>query len=349
MHTLDDYDFDLPENLIALRPVRPRQASRMLVSNGEILDAHVSDLPDFLRAGDLLVFNNTRVIPARLSGERFRESPHGSGLASIEVNLIERISSETWMALAKPAKRLKDGDVVSFGNLNATVQSKDGGEVTLRFDKSGADLDSAIEAEGAMPLPPYIATKRPADDQDREDYQTVFARKSGAVAAPTASLHFDADLLARLNNVGVNTVEVTLHVGAGTFLPVKVQNIDEHKMHSEWGEVSAATARKINETLTNGGRIIPVGTTALRLIETAAVKRGEIAAWVGDTDIFIRPGYEFKIADGLMTNFHLPKSTLMMLVSALAGYEKVKEIYTHAIAREYRFFSYGDSSLLMRK
>ncbi|MEO1919444.1 MAG: S-adenosylmethionine:tRNA ribosyltransferase-isomerase [Paracoccaceae bacterium] len=244
MHTLDDYDFDLPENLIALRPVRPRQDSRMLVSNGEILDAHVSDLPDFLRAGDLLVFNNTRVIPARLSGDRFRESPHGSGLASIEVNLIERISSETWSTLAKPAKRLKEGDVISFGNRNATVQSKDGGEVTLRFDKSGADLDSAIEAEGAMPLPPYIATKRPADDQDREDYQTIFARKSGAVAAPTASLHFDADLLARLNNVGVNTVEVTLHVGAGTILPVKVQNIDEYKTHGEWGEGSAATSHR---------------------------------------------------------------------------------------------------------
>lgn len=349
MHTLDDYDFDLPEALIALRPVRPRQASRMLVSNGGIIDAHVSDLPSFLRAGDLLVFNNTKVIPARLSGQRFRESPHGTGLANIEVNLIERISGDTWMALAKPAKRLTAGDVISFGNLNATVQSRDGGEVTLTFDKSGTDLDASIEDIGAMPLPPYIASKRPADAQDRRDYQTVFASKSGAVAAPTASLHFDADLLARLETIGVNTTEVTLHVGAGTFLPVKVQNIDDHKMHSEWGQVPVAAAQMINETLTNGGRVIPVGTTALRLIETAAAKPGEIAPWAGDTDIFIRPGYQFKIADGLMTNFHLPKSTLMMLVSALAGYEKVKKIYDHAITNNYRFFSYGDSSLLMRK
>ena len=349
MYTLDDFDFDLPEALIALRPVRPRRASRMLVSNGEILDSTVSDLPDYLRAGDLLVFNNTKVIPARLSGQRYRETTHGSGMSNIEVNLIERISADTWMSLAKPAKRLKLGDVIRFGDLTAEVVLKNGGEVTLAFDKSGVELDSAIEMHGAMPLPPYIASKRAADEQDRADYQTVFATKTGAVAAPTASLHFDSELLTRLTQSGVNSTEVTLHVGAGTFLPVKVDNIEEHKMHSEWGEVPTSAAETINKTLAAGGRVIPVGTTALRLIETAAVDVGQIAPWVGDTDIFIRPGYEFKIADGLMTNFHLPKSTLMMLVSALAGYDKVKQIYAHAIETEYRFFSYGDSSLLFRK
>jgi S-adenosylmethionine:tRNA ribosyltransferase-isomerase len=349
MHTLDDFDFELPEALIALRPVRPRQASRMLVANGGIVDANVSDLPDFLKEGDLLVFNNTKVIPARLSGQRFRETSHGSGVSSIEVNLIERISRDTWVSLAKPAKRLKLADVVEFGELSATVVSKNGGEVTLTFDKSGEALDRAIDAVGAMPLPPYIASKRAADARDMDDYQTVFATRTGAVAAPTASLHFDSELLARLNRMGVKSTEVTLHVGAGTFLPVKVDNIKEHKMHSEWGEVSAEAAAKINKTLKAGGRVIPVGTTALRLIETAAVGVGKIAPWVGDTDIFIRPGYEFKIADGLMTNFHLPKSTLMMLVSALIGYDKVKDIYAHAINSGYRFFSYGDSSLLFRK
>ncbi|PCJ75431.1 MAG: tRNA preQ1(34) S-adenosylmethionine ribosyltransferase-isomerase QueA [Rhodobacteraceae bacterium] len=349
MHTLDDFDFDLPEALIALRPVRPRQASRMLVANGGIVDAKVSDLPDFLRAGDLLVFNNTKVIPARLSGQRTRETSHGTGVSNIEVNLIEKISADTWMSLAKPAKRLKLGDVIRFGDLAARVVSKSGGEVTLTFDQSGAALDNAIGVIGAMPLPPYIASKRAADAQDMDDYQTVFAKQSGAVAAPTASLHFDSDLLARLDKSGVKSTEVTLHVGAGTFLPVKVDNIEDHKMHSEWGEVSHEAADAINQTLKAGGRVIPVGTTALRLIETAAVQVGGIAPWVGDTDIFIRPGYEFKIADGLMTNFHLPKSTLMMLVSALIGYDKVKDIYAHAIDNGYRFFSYGDSSLLFRK
>ena len=349
MYTLDDFDFDLPEALIALRPVRPRQASRMLVANDEIVDATVSDLPEFLRAGDLLVFNNTKVIPARLSGQRFRETSHGSGVSSIEVNLIERISGDTWMSLAKPAKRLKLGDVIRFKDLCATVIVKNGGEVTLTFDQTGEALDQAIETIGAMPLPPYIASKRPADARDMDDYQTVFATRTGAVAAPTASLHFDIELLSRLDTLGVRSTEVTLHVGAGTFLPVKVDNIEEHKMHSEWGEVPSSAADIINKTLDAGGRVIPVGTTALRLIETAAVEAGKIAPWVGDTDIFIRPGYEFKIADGLMTNFHLPKSTLMMLVSALIGYDKVKDIYAHAIENGYRFFSYGDSSLLFRK
>lgn len=270
-------------------------------------------------------------------------------MSNIEINLIERISGDTWVSLAKPAKRLKVGDIVHFGDLTAHVHSKNGGEITLTFDLSGEALDRAIDSVGEMPLPPYIASKRAADARDRDDYQTVFATRTGAVAAPTASLHFDADLLARLDKLGVNSTEVTLHVGAGTFLPVKVDNIEEHKMHSEWGEVSPESAEKINQTLKAGGRVIPVGTTALRLIETAAVEAGKIASWVGDTDIFIRPGYEFKIADGLMTNFHLPKSTLMMLVSALVGNEKLKQIYAHAIDNGYRFFSYGDSSLLFRK
>ncbi|MHA1128973.1 MAG: tRNA preQ1(34) S-adenosylmethionine ribosyltransferase-isomerase QueA, partial [Alphaproteobacteria bacterium] len=350
MHTLDDYDFELPEALIALRPLSPRPSSRMLVASDGIVDTHVSDLPTFLRAGDLLVFNNTKVIPARLRGERFRASPHGSGIANIEVTLIERVDGAGWKALAKPAKRLKVGDTITFDEtLAAKVTGKTGGEVSLEFNLAGTELDAEIERLGEMPLPPYIAAKRRADERDLEDYQTVFASRLGAVAAPTASLHFDKPLLARLVDVGVRSTEVTLHVGAGTFLPVKVDNIDEHNMHSEWGEVSVTAAREINETIANGGRVIPVGTTALRLIETAATEVGHIEPWTGDTDIFIRPGFEFKVTDGLMTNFHLPKSTLLMLVSALIGYDRVRGIYTHAIAEKYRFFSYGDSSLLLRE
>lgn len=348
METLADYDFDLPEELIALRPLRPRPASKMLVADGAITDAIVADLPNFLRAGDLLVFNNTKVIPARLFGQRFRETNHGSGIANIEVTLIERTSLGAWKSLAKPTKRLKEGDVITFSDtLSAEVTAKDGGEVSLMFNQTGQALDLAIENTGQMPLPPYIAAKRPADLQDMTDYQTVFASRIGAVAAPTASLHFDGGLLERLAVKGVQSTEVTLHVGAGTFLPVKVENIANHKMHSEWGEVSESAADAINRTIKAGGRVIPVGTTALRLIETAAVRHGEMAAWTGDTDIFIRPGYEFKVTDGLMTNFHLPKSTLMMLVAALVGYDRIKEIYSHAIENEYRFFSYGDSSLLL--
>ncbi|MEE9454018.1 MAG: tRNA preQ1(34) S-adenosylmethionine ribosyltransferase-isomerase QueA [Paracoccaceae bacterium] len=350
MRTLSDYDFDLPEALIALRPVQPRSASRMLVANGGIRDAHVSDLPACLRAGDLLVFNNTKVIPARLFGQRLRDTNHGSGVANIAVTLIERTSDNAWKALAKPAKRLRVGDVIfcKFG-IEARVVARNGGAVSLAFNLTGQELDRAIAQAGEMPLPPYIASKRAADRQDMVDYQTVFARHNGAVAAPTASLHFDARLLENLTQKGVNFTEITLHVGAGTFLPVMVDNLDNHKMHSEWGEVSKAASDKINATLQNGGRVIPVGTTALRLLETAAVGAREIAPWFGDTDIFIRPGYDFKIADGLMTNFHLPKSTLMMLVSAFLGYAQIKEVYVHAILHKYRFFSYGDSSLLWRR
>lgn len=349
MLTLNDYDFDLPESLIALRPVKPRPSSRMLVSDSKILDARVADLRAFLRPGDLLVFNNTKVIPARLRGERRRETVSGTGIANIEATLIERLGPSRWVALAKPTKRLSLGDTVSFSDrFHATVVSKSGGEVTFEFNLSGEDLDHEIQLTGEMPLPPYIAGKRAADAADIEDYQTVFARHYGAVAAPTASLHFDQELLDELAANNIGSTEVTLHVGAGTFLPVKVDNLDEHKMHAEWGEVNEVAAAKINETIANGGRIIPVGTTALRLIETAADRSKHICPWIGDTDIFIRPGYQFKVTDGLMTNFHLPKSTLLMLVSALVGFDTMQEIYRHAIDHQYRFFSYGDSSLLFR-
>lgn len=349
MLTLDDFNFDLPEALIALRPLRPRPASRMLVWDaGSISDQHVSNLVDHLGPNDLLVFNNTKVIPARLNGARFRQTADGSGLAKIESTLIERLGPDSWLSLSKPAKRLAVGDPVEFSEaLSATVIDKNGGEVLLQFNLSGEDLDREIEAIGTMPLPPYIASKRAADAQDMLDYQTVFASRTGAVAAPTASLHFDEDLLAQLAANGVQSTEVTLHVGAGTFLPVKVENIAEHKMHAEWGEVTEAAAQKINDVLANGGRVIPVGTTALRLIESAAAGYKKIAPWTGTTDIFIAPGYRFNIASGLMTNFHLPKSTLMMLVSALVGLEETRTIYRHAITQKYRFFSYGDSSLLL--
>ncbi len=349
MLTLDDFDFDLPEALIALRPVKPRPASRLLVSDGTIRDAHVHNLPSFLAAGDLLVFNNTRVIPARLRGIRRRNTSSGSGEAQIEATLIERLGPDVWASLARPAKRLALGDIIRFtDDLSAEVTAKDGGEVTLRFSQSGEALDQAVVAIGEMPLPPYIASKRAADAADIEDYQTVFARRMGAVAAPTASLHFDETLLATLAEIGVQSTEVTLHVGAGTFLPVKVDKIEDHKMHAEWGEVTETAADTINATIASGGRVIPVGTTALRLIETAADRVGHILPWVGDTDIFIRPGYQFKVTDALMTNFHLPKSTLLMLVAALVGMDKMKEIYAHAISQHYRFFSYGDSSLLFK-
>lgn len=347
MDNLSDYDFELPEDLVAVRPAKPRPSSRMLVSQGDIQDAHVSDLPQYLTADDLLVFNNTKVIPSRLRGERHRNTQSGSGISKIEATLIERLSDNTWISLAKPAKRLSIDDVIQFSDqLKGTVIDKQGGEVTLAFSLSGPSLESAIVNTGEMPLPPYIAAKRAADAQDMDDYQTVFARNVGAVAAPTASLHFDENLLAQLSEKGVQSTEVTLHVGAGTFLPVKVDNITDHKMHSEWGQVTDEAANKINQTIENGGRVIPVGTTALRLIETAADRKGHIAPWMGDTDIFIRPGFEFKVTSGLMTNFHLPKSTLLMLVSALIGFKTTQDIYAHAISKKYRFFSYGDSSLL---
>jgi S-adenosylmethionine:tRNA ribosyltransferase-isomerase len=342
---LEDFDFDLPEALIALRPARPRSAARLLVATADaVADDVASRLGAWLRAGDLLGFNDTRVIPARLSGNRARA---GSPGARIEATLIAGMGGPVWRALARPGKRLAVGDRIDFGALGAEVLERDGAEVRLRFDREGEAFARALAEVGAVPLPPYIASRRAADAADAEDYQTVFAARPGAVAAPTAALHFDAGLLADLEARGVRRASVTLHVGAGTFLPVTAADPAEHKMHSEWGEIGEATAAAVRETRAAGGRVIPVGTTALRVLETAATGPGEIAAWRGETDIFIRPGYAFRVVDGLMTNFHLPKSTLMMLVSALMGTERMRAVYAHAIAERYRFFSYGDASLLL--
>jgi S-adenosylmethionine:tRNA ribosyltransferase-isomerase len=347
---LSDFDFDLPERLIALRPARPRPASRMLVARGcETEGCQVRDLPGQLRSGDLLVFNDTRVIPARLFGERQRGSSDGSGLAKVEVTLIRRDGAARWTALARPAKRLAPGDRLRFGGgLNAGVDEKRAaGEVALEFDRGGADLDAAIAGAGVMPLPPYIARRRAADARDTEDYQTIFARRPGAIAAPTAALHFDDALMSALAAQGVLSARLTLHVGAGTFLPVKTDTIAEHRMHAEWGRIDRETASAINAARAAGGRIIAVGTTALRLLESAATANDTVAPFAGETAIFITPGYRFRVVDGLMTNFHLPRSTLFMLVSALMGRERMQEIYAHAIRHDYRFYSYGDSSLLL--
>lgn len=359
---LSDFDFDLPEGLIATRPARPRSSARLLVAAGpQTLDRHVHDLPQFLRPGDRLVLNDTKVIPARLSGQRHRHGAAGDTTARIEVTLLEPRADGLWAALVKPLKKLHDGEEIVFSaELSAMIEARGDGQGLLRFNLTGSDFDAALAQAGAMPLPPYIAAKRPADEADKTDYQTLWAARAGAVAAPTASLHFDAGLMAALAAHGVVLTYVTLHVGAGTFLPVKVDDIADHKMHAEWGEVTAQAAAQINATRAAGGRIIPVGTTALRLIESAATERaghaqpqtggaatGVIAPWQGPTDIFITPGFRFRVADGLMTNFHLPRSTLMMLVSALMGPERIRDIYAHAIREQYRFFSYGDASLLL--
>lgn len=340
---LADFDFDLPEELIATRPARPRSSARLLLAQGDgIADRHVFDLPKILRPGDRLVINNTRVIPARLNGVRLRE---GAG-AKVEVTLMEP-ASEGWRVMAKPLRKLAPGDVVRFSDaLSARVAERGAEDARLVFDRTGADFDAALRAAGAMPLPPYIAAKRAPDAQDDEDYQTVFARRAGAVAAPTASLHFDEPLLAALRDRGVAFTEVTLHVGAGTFLPVKVEDVTTHRMHAEWGQVTPEAAAEIAATKAAGGRVIAVGTTALRLIESAG-RSGRLEPWEGETDIFIYPGFRFQVADGLMTNFHLPKSTLMMLVSALMGKDRIDRIYAHAVRERYRFFSYGDASLLL--
>lgn len=345
---LEDFDFDLPEELIATRPVHPRPAARLLhAEHGRIADRQVRDLPRILRPGDRLVLNNTRVIPARLAGERLRESRDGSVRARVEVMLAAPLPGGAWRVLARPLRKLAPGDRLEFGpDLSARVIAREAEAAVVAFDQTGAAFDAALDRAGQMPLPPYIAARRPADERDREDYQTVFARHAGAVAAPTASLHFDAGLLADLRAAGIDMTEVTLHVGAGSFLPVKAENLADHRMHAEWGELTAQAAAEINATRAAGGRIIPVGTTALRLIESAADGAG-VLPWRGETDIFIRPGYRFRVTDALMTNFHLPKSTLMMLVAALMGPEAIGRIYAHAIAARYRFFSYGDSSLLV--
>jgi S-adenosylmethionine:tRNA ribosyltransferase-isomerase len=345
---LDDFDFDLPEGLIATRPARPRSSARLLHADGPATaDRHVHDLPAILRRGDRLVLNDTRVIPARLTGERLRMTPEGEVRAKVEVTLMEPQADGSWSALAKPLRKLAQGEKILFSNdLSADVQELETG-LRLRFNLSGSDFDAALNAAGAMPLPPYIAGKRAPDERDREDYQTIWARRAGAVAAPTASLHFDEALIAALTEAGIDFTFVTLHVGAGTFLPVTVEDVTTHKMHAEWGEVRSQAAAEINATRAAGGRIIPVGTTALRLIESAAAPDGTMQPFEGDTDIFIYPGYRFRVTDGLMTNFHLPKSTLFMLVSALMGRERMQDVYAHAIRERYRFYSYGDSSLLL--
>lgn len=348
---VDLFDFDLPEELIALRPARPRDAARLLLlrDDGMIEDRFVRDAPALFRRGDLLIFNDTRVIPAALKATRPARDAQSPDVA-VSLNLIERVDGASWRALGKPGKRLKEGDALNFdGGLTATITAKgEEGELTLRFDRAGAALDEAIAQIGAPPLPPYIAAKRTPDEADRDDYQTVFAEKDGAVAAPTAGLHFTDALLKRLKAGGVESARVTLHVGAGTFLPVKAEDTEAHVMHSEWREISPETADTINRAKAEGRRVIAIGTTALRSLESAADENGRIQPQAGATDIFITPGYRFRVVDGLWTNFHLPRSTLFMLVSAFAGLERMQEAYAHAIANKYRFYSYGDGSLLWR-
>jgi S-adenosylmethionine:tRNA ribosyltransferase-isomerase len=349
----DLFDFELPEDRIALHPASPRDAARLLVirPGARLEDRIARELPELLREGDALVFNDTRVIPAALEGVRRR----GDLGAHVAVTLIERLDQSRWRALARPAKRLKEGDRLHFGHdestclagvLDATVEARgEDGEVALAFDLAGADLDAAIGTVGRMPLPPYIAGRRAPEDADRRDYQTIYAAHDGAVAAPTAGLHFTPALMAALDARGVSRHFVTLHVGAGTFLPVKADDTSAHKMHAEWGEVSGAIAAALNAARAAGGRIVCVGTTSLRLIESAAAA-GEIQPFSGTTDIFITPGYRFRVVDALMTNFHLPRSTLFMLVAAFAGLDVMKAAYAHGVASGYRFYSYGDACLL---
>jgi len=339
---VDLFDFELPPERIALRPARPRDAARMLVVEGgkPFADRTVSDLPHLLRRGDVLVFNDTRVIPAQLEGRR--------GDAKIGATLHKRIDLRRWRAFIRNAKRLKPGDRIDFvQGVTATAEERHpDGSFTLAFG-GNEPVEVLLERAGTMPLPPYIAGKRATDDLDREDYQTLFAREDGAVAAPTAALHFTPSLLAALEEAGIGRETLTLHVGAGTFLPVKAADTSDHQMHSEWGRIDAATAERLNAARGAGNRLIAVGTTSLRLLESAADENGQIHPFEGDTAIFITPGYRFRAIDGLMTNFHLPKSTLFMLVSALMGLERMRASYAHAIAQEYRFYSYGDSSLLL--
>ena len=353
---VDLFDFELPAENIALRPATPRESARLLVvrpgETAEFVDATVGDLPEWLRPGDALVFNDTRVIPAELVGTRVR----GEARTQVVFNLIERVGPAAWRAFARPGKRLKVGDRVIFGEAGrvcllgevwATVTAKgDDGIVDLAFDLSGPDLDAAIHAVGHMPLPPYIGAKRAADAADERDYQTIFAREEGAVAAPTAGLHFTPEMMARLDATGVAREFVTLHVGAGTFLPVKVDDTVDHVMHFESGTLTAEVAARLNAARAAGGRIVAVGTTSLRILESACDASGRLTAFSGATDIFITPGRQIRSIDALMTNFHLPRSTLFMLVSAFCGLDRMKRAYAHAIETGYRFYSYGDASLL---
>jgi S-adenosylmethionine:tRNA ribosyltransferase-isomerase len=355
----DLFDFDLPQDRIALRPIAPRDAARLLVvrsgSERELDDRHVGDLPDLLRAGDVVVVNDTKVVPARLKGRRIGR---GEVEPAIEATLHRRLDGARWRAFVKPAKRLAPGDIVRFGDegkvcflgqLDATVEDKrDGGEVTLAFAFHGPVLDQAIEERGEMPLPPYIAARRPPDARDHADYQTMFALDEGSVAAPTAGLHFTTDLADKLARRGIAIHKVTLHVGAGTFLPVKADDTSEHRMHPEAGTVSADTADAINAARRAGGRVVAVGSTSLRLLESATDESGVVRSFSGETSLFITPGYRFRAVDVMMTNFHLPRSTLFMLVSAFCGLDRMKRAYAHAIATGYRFYSYGDACLMFR-
>ena len=338
---LSDFDFELPAERIALRPARPRDSARLLVVRGAaIADRSVRDLPGLIEPGDVLVFNDTKVIPAQLEGRR--------GEASIGATLHKREGPREWQAFLRNAKRVRPGDTIEFGEPVAAslVEKNDDGSGLLHFH-GDEPVELLLERAGRMPLPPYIASRRAVDEADRSDYQTMFAREEGAVAAPTAALHFTPELLDALDARGIGREVLTLHVGAGTFLPVKSEKIDEHKMHAEWGRIDAATAARLNAARGEGRRLISVGTTSLRLLESAADEQGAIHAFEGDTAIFITPGYRFKAVDGLITNFHLPKSTLFMLVSALMGLEVMKAAYAHAVAEGYRFYSYGDASLLL--
>jgi len=338
---VDLFDFDLPAELIALRPAKPRDSARLLlVEGGEIIDKTILDLPKLLRPGDMLVFNDTRVIPAQLEGVR--------GEARIGATLHKREGPRDWWAFVRNAKRLRAGDTVEFGGGVAASVADRGEEGAILLHFEGEDpVEILLDRAGRMPLPPYIASRRPADDSDRDDYQTMFAREDGAVAAPTAALHFTPHLIDALEKNGIRRETLTLHVGAGTFLPVKTEDTNEHKMHAEWGRIDEETAQRLNDARSSGGRLIAVGTTSLRLLESAADANGLIRPFAGDTAIFITPGYRFKAIDGLLTNFHLPKSTLFMLVSALMGLDLMKSVYAHAIEEKYRFYSYGDASLLL--
>ena len=354
---VDAFDFELPPDRIALTPASPRDSARMLVifPDGRLTDARVSDLPDCLRPGDALVVNDTKVIAARLEGIRVR----GEAVAGVEATLVKRLDDCRWRALVKPAKKLRVGERIRFGEaresaacllaaLDAEVEEKgEAGEVTLRFEFTGAALDEAIDRIGMAPLPPYIAARRAPAEKDRDDYQTLFAERAGAVAAPTAGLHFTPGLIERIAARGVTLHRVTLHVGAGTFLPVKAGDTENHVMHSEWGALDAQTAEALNGARAAGGRIVAVGTTSARILESAADEAGRIRPFSGETAIFITPGYRFRAVDALMTNFHLPRSTLFMLVSAFSGLEAMKAAYAHAIATGYRFYSYGDVCLLI--
>ena len=352
---VDQFDFHLPESHIALRPAQPRDAARLLVLDGPHVtrDSSVSSLPAFLKPGDVLVFNNTKVIPAQLEGTRLR----GENRASVSATLHMRIAPDQWRAFVRPGKRIAKGDRIQFGengnacmlgSLDATVLERgEDGEALLGFDYSGDVLDDALQAAGHIPLPPYIASRRHEDERDRDDYQTIYAEHKGAVAAPTAGLHFTPELFERLDAMGVTRAFVTLHVGAGTFLPVKADDTNDHIMHAEIGHIDLQTATLINVARERGGRIIAIGTTSLRLIESAADEAGIVHSWSGPTDIFITPGYRFRAIDGLMTNFHLPRSTLFMLVSSLMGLDRMRSAYEHAIKTGYRFYSYGDASLLL--